>query len=261
MMTEFLILGPIEIRVGVRTVALGGSMFQTLLASFLVSGNKVLTVEELEQELWGTTPPLKKENALQAQISRLRRILVGLEPERVQHRITTYCTGYQFAISANELDATSFLQTLEAVRNRVNGNLHEDIAELRRALALWRGPVFGGLGGDVLCQTAAAKLEEGRITALELLYDLELQAGGYLGIIPELTQLVVENPLCEQFCGLLMVALYRSGRQVDALNVFRKLQHRLGDELGVDPSPMLRRYEKAILNHDPLLMRDRLQLI
>jgi SARP family transcriptional regulator, regulator of embCAB operon len=255
MTAEFSILGPVEIRLRGRTVVPGGSMLQILLGTFLVSGNKVLTVEKLEQELWGTTPPLKRENALQAQISRLRRTLARLEPERVQHRITTNCTGYQFAISPNELDSTVFLQTLKAVRNRARRDLYEDIAELRSALALWRGPIFGGLSGDVLCQAAAAKLEEARITALELLYDLELQTDEYAKVIPELTQLIAENPFSEQFCGLLMAALYRSGRQIDALDVFRKFRHRLAEELGVDPSPTLRHYEKAVLNHDPLLMQ------
>jgi DNA-binding SARP family transcriptional activator len=260
-MTEFLVLGPIEIRLATRTVTPGGTMLQTLLGALLVSDNKTVTVETLEQELWGTTPPSKKENALQAQISRLRRTLARLEPERADNRVSTSCAGYQFAVSPTELDVGSFLNTVETVRARVTGDLHQDIAELRTALARWRGPVFGGITGDVVCQTAAARFEEARINALELLYDLELEAGRYATAIPELTQLVAENPLREQFCGLLMVGLYRSGRQIDALNVFRRLRHQLGEELGVDPSPTLRRYERAILEHDPLLLQEKRQLI
>jgi SARP family transcriptional regulator, regulator of embCAB operon len=260
-MTEFLVLGPIEIRLATRTVTPGGAMLQTLLAALLVSDNRTVTVEALEQELWGTTPPAKKENALQAQISRLRRTLARLEPGRGHNRVSTSCAGYQFAVSPTELDVASFLKTVETVRTRVTGNLDQDIAELRAALDLWRGPVFGGITGDVLCRTATAKFEEARINALELLYDLELEAGRYAAAIPELTQRVAENPLREQFCGLLMVALYRSGRQIDALNVFRRLRHQLGEELGVDPSPTLRRYERAILEHDPLLLQEKRQLI
>lgn len=255
MTTEFFILGPVEIRAKGQTIAPRGSMLQTLLCAFLVSENKILAVDKLEQELWGTTPPAKSENALQAQISRLRRTLERLEPERAQHRLITNCAGYQFAISPNELDSTVFLQTLKAVRDHARRNLCEDIAELRGALALWRGPIFGGLSGDVLCQAAAAKLEEARITALELLYDLELQTGEYSKIIPELTGLIAENPFSEQFCALLMASLYRSGRQIDALDVFHKFRRRLAEELGVDPSPTLRHYQKAVLNHDPLLMQ------
>lgn len=260
-MTEFQVLGPIEIRQANRTAAVGGTMLQTLLATLLVSGNKPVTVEALEQELWGTTPPTKKENALQAQVSRLRRTLARLEPDRTHNRVTTSRAGYQFAVAPTELDVASFLNTVVTVRGRADGSLHEDIDELREALALWRGPVFGGITGDVLCQTAAAKFDEARINALELLYDLELEAGRYADAIPELTQLVAENPLREQFCGLLMVALYRSGRQIDALRVFRRLRHQLGEELGVDPSPILRRYERAILEHDPLLLQESRQLI
>jgi DNA-binding SARP family transcriptional activator len=232
-------------------------MLRALLSVLLVLHNRPVPVETLEQELWGPAPPSKKENALQAQVSRLRRMLARLEPDRPANRVSTTCAGYRFAIQPHELDVTSFLDAVRKVRDRADGDLHEDIRELRSALALWRGPVFGGPIGDTVCQTAARTFEEARLNALELLYDLELEAGRHATAIPELTQLVAENPLQEQFCGLLMVALYRSGRQIDALNVFRRLRRQLDEELGLDPSPAMQMYQRAILEHDSWLVHDR----
>jgi DNA-binding SARP family transcriptional activator len=254
-MSEFLVLGPMEIHHQNRVVRPRGPMLQTLLAAFLAAGGKLAMADALSEELWGATPPSKADNALQAQISRLRRTLGRLEPGREQPRLVTSVCGYQLRIDADELDAWTFLRTVDEIRDRTGGDPARDVADLRAALELWRGPVFGGLTGGPLCQTAAAKWEEARLNALDLLYDRELEVGEHARAIPELTELVAQNPLQEQFCRLLMVALYRSGRQTDALEVYRQLRHRLGDELGIDPSPVLRRYEQAILNHDPLLLK------
>ncbi|MFL6139498.1 MAG: BTAD domain-containing putative transcriptional regulator [Frankiaceae bacterium] len=251
---NLLVLGTMEIRTPGETVRLRGTMKQTLLATFLAAANKLVTVDALAEELWGTTPPPKMENALQAQISRLRRVLARLEPERAEPRLVTSVSGYRFTVACEELDAALFLHTVDTIRVRAGSDPHRDVADLREALSLWRGPVFGGLTGGPLCQTAAAKYQESRIAALELLYELELRTGGYARIIPELTELVRQNPLQEQFCSLLMISLYRSGRQIDALSVYRQLRHRLADDFGIEPSPVLRKCEKAILNHDAMLL-------
>ena len=228
---------------------------QTLVAVFLTAGDRLLRADALAEELWGWTPPANPENALQAQISRLRRTLAKLEPQRADPRLSTTVSGYRFSVHWSELDATTFMRRVDEIRSRPATDIRKDIAELRKALALWRGPVFGGLVGGNACQSAAAKYEESKTAALELCYDLELKAGGHARVIPELTELVGQNPLQEQFCSLLMVALYRSGRQIDALNVYRRLRQELDENLGVEPSPVLRRFEQAILTHDPLLMR------
>jgi DNA-binding SARP family transcriptional activator len=230
-------------------------MRQTLLAAFLAAEDKLVAIDLLAEELWGTTPPAKMENALQAQISRLRGALRRIEPERHEHRLSTSAAGYRFAVHWSEIDAASFVHTVDTIRARGGTDLNRDIADLRSALELWRGPVFGGLAGGLLCQTAAAKYDEARHTALEMLFDLELRNGAHAKVIPELAELVAQNPMQEQFCSLLMVALYRVGRQADALNVYRDLRCRFDAELGIEPSPVLRQYERAILNHDPLLMR------
>jgi SARP family transcriptional regulator, regulator of embCAB operon len=235
-------------------------MQQSLLAALLVAAGTLVTVDSLILELWGTTPPAKVENALQAQVSRIRRTLASIEPDRDASRVVTSTSGYLFTIDRGELDACVFLDTVDAIHARrgrgVSSNPQHDIESLRSALTHWRGPVFGGLTGGPLCQTAAAKYVESRNSALTLLFELELRVGGHERILPELTELYARNPSHEQFCMLLMRALYRSGRQLDALNVFRKYRHNLVETLGIEPSPALCQYERAILTHDPMLLND-----
>ena len=261
-MLEFRVLGAIEIRQKNNIVRFGGTVQQTLFAALLSDAGTLFTVESLIEELWGTTPPAKVENALQAQVSRLRRRLSRLEPERDESRLQTSAAGYLLAVEPCESDVGQFLGALRRVRDRVTGeestDLERDIWEIRQALDLWRGPVFGGLLGGPLCQIAAGRYEESRNAALSLLYELELRVGGHARVLPELTALCASNPLQEQFCLLLMLALYRCGRQVDALNTYRQFRQRLVDDLGVEPSPVLQQYEKAILVHDPALMNDEL---
>lgn len=257
---QFSILGAIEIRKQNHIVRLSGTMQQTLLAALVVSGGTLLTVDALVEELWGTTPPSKVGNALHAQVSRLRRSLARLEPDRTESRLATSASGYLLNVDRSELDAWAFVDTVDVIRNRVEAGLMsnalEYVADIRRALAAWRGPVFGGLTGGPLCQTAAAKYTESRNAALSLLYELEIKSGRSVKILPELTELFAQNPSQEQLCMLLMLALYRSGRQIDALNIYRKFRRRLADNLGIEPTPTLREYERAILAHDPFLMTD-----
>jgi DNA-binding SARP family transcriptional activator len=257
---HFFILGAIEIRKQDHVVRLSGTMQQTLLAALLVSGGTLLTVDTLMEELWGTTPPSKVGNALHAQISRLRRNLAGLEPERTESRLCTSASGYLLSVDRSELDAWTFVDTVEKIRSRMEaglvGSMLAYVADIRAALARWRGPVFGGLTGGPLCQTAAAKYSESRIAALSLLYELEIKSGRSVKILPELTELFAQNPSQEQLCMLLMLALYRSGRQIDALSVYRKFRRRLAEGLGIEPTPALQEYERAILAHDPILMTD-----
>jgi DNA-binding SARP family transcriptional activator len=264
-MPAFCILGAIGIRKHDRFVMLGGGILQqTLLAALLVSAGSVVTADSLTDELWGTTPPAKVENALQAQVSRLRRRLTQAEPERGEPRLQTSPSGYLFTMNRTELDAWVFMDAVEAIRARAEHDVtsapRSSIAELRRILQLWRGPVFGGLAGGPICQTAANRFREARNATLALLYELELRQGGHARILPELIELYAQNPLREQFCALLIVAFYRAGRQIDALNTYRRFKCRLGETLGIEPSPVLNRYEQAILTHDPSLMRDDLAL-
>lgn len=253
-MLVFSVLGSMEIHGVNRNLRPKGTMIQTLFASFLAEGDQFVRTDALAEELWGGAPPAKSDNALQAQVSRLRRLLALAEPGEGAQRLTANASGYRLSVHWTEFDASIFQHKVDAIRDRSGSDPQRDATDLRAALALWRGPVFGGLIGGPICQTATAKYEESRTFALEYLYELELAADGHTRVIPELTELVRKHPLRERFCSLLMVALYRSGRQTDALEVYRNLRRRLDEDLGIEPSPVLRRYEQAILNHDPVLL-------
>lgn len=259
-MTAFSVLGGIEMRVGGKVFRPGGAMQQTLLAVLLVHGGTVVTADTLMGELWGPTPPKKVENALQAQISRIRRSLAALEPQRTDSRVATSTSGYLLELDRDELDAQVFLDTVDGIRGKVEQGLSRDVRAdadaLRAALGQWRGPVFGGLSGGPICQTAAARLVELKHAANALLYELELRAGRHEWVLPELIELYARNPSHERLCILLMRAFYRSGRQLDALNVYRQCRRSLVETLGIEPSPLLAWYERAILTHDPALLAD-----
>ncbi|WP_173060581.1 AfsR/SARP family transcriptional regulator [Phytohabitans houttuyneae] len=259
-MLSFLVLGPMEVRTHDRTVTFKGPIQQTLLAMFLCSGEKLITVNALIEELWGTTPPATVENALQANISRLRRTLARLEPRRQESRLATRTSGYQFNLERAELDAAKMLETVDSIRARAGNYRRRDVADLREVLALWRGPVFGGLTGGPICQAAVAKYDEYRTAALVMLYEAELAGGEHAKIVPELRELVTENSSQECFSSLLMIALYRSGRQTDALTVARQLRTNLIDELGIEPSPAVQDLERAILNHDIRMRQENTEL-
>ena len=238
-----------------------GVMIQTLFASLLAAGDRFVgRADALAEELWGGTRPPGPTMRCRPRSAGCRRLLARAEPDNGAQRLTANFSGYRLSVHWTELDAAVFQHNVDVVRDRPAADLRRDVADLRNALTLWRGPVFGGLLGVTICQTAAAKYEESKMAALGLLYDLELKIGGHARIIPELTELTHHHPLCEQFCSLLMVALYRSGRQIDALDVYRRLKRRLDEDLGIEPSPVLRRYEQAILNHDPRLIASQQRL-
>lgn len=212
----------------------------------------VLT-ETLIGELWAEQVPSHVENALQAHVSRLRGRLATLEPERTCVRLVTHPSGYQLLVEDDELDSAVFTRELERIRSEAAAGPAQRAKDLRRILALWRGPVLGGVTAGPLCQAATARYEESRMSALELLFDNELQNGNHANIIPELRELLSRYTYQERFGQQLMIALYRSGRQADALKVYRELWRKLTEELGLEPSPAMRDYERAVLNRDPLL--------
>ncbi|HEY3608765.1 MAG TPA: AfsR/SARP family transcriptional regulator [Pseudonocardiaceae bacterium] len=235
---------PVEIR---------GTIQRTLLATLLTVGSHPVPMGALVEELWGEHPPATAENALQAHISRLRRKLQGVAGAG-SVRLVGLPSGYRLLVPAEDVDALLFLRTLGEVRGRQATDADDGaIVRLRAALALWFGPVFGGLVGGPICQAAVARFEAARSVAAETLFDLELRQGRHTEIIPELSGLVESQALNERFCEQLMVALYRSGRQIEALDAYRRMRLRLDTELGVAPSPTLRTYERAILAHDPAL--------
>lgn len=248
---KFLLLGALECWLGRWPVEVRGTIQRTLLAALLAAGSKSVSVDALVEELWGDHPPARAENALQAHVSRLRRKLhCGGNTSAC---LSSLPSGYRLTVSEEDVDATAFMRELNDGRGRPNTDATATVAKLRSAMALWRGPVFGGPLGGPICQAAAARYEAARSVAVEMLFDLELRCGRHTEVIPELSELVESQSLNERFCEQLMVALYRSGRQTEALDVYRRMRMRLDADLGVEPSPTLRKYERAILVHDPAL--------
>lgn len=252
-MLSFRILGPLEIITETRVLRPKGSLQSALLTTLLASARQLVPTDALIVELWGEQHPARVENALQAHISRLRRRLSALELDSGESRLVTHASGYQLMVRDEELDASCFICGLEDIRGRAAADAAAAARRLRCLLGLWRGHAFGSLPVGPLRQAAAARYEESRVAALELLFEHELRDGNHAKIIPELRELLARYKFQERFRQQLMVALYRSGRQADALNVYRELWHRLSEELGLEPSPTMRQYERAILDHDPSL--------
>lgn len=255
-MMRFSILGDFEIQTPTRIVHPKGSLERVLLVTLLVRMRKVVPIASLIEELWGSQPPARVENALQAHVSRWRRRLGVLDPEMPRPRLITYPAGYQLLVDDDELDASVVTRRLERIRARPGGDPQQTVAELRSLLALWRGPALTGIVCGPICRAAAIRYEELLIAAWELLFDAELRAGNHTGLIPEIQDVLARHSFNERFWQQFIIALYRSGRQVDALNVYHKLRQRLTEELGLEPSPAMRYYERAILVQDPELLAD-----
>jgi SARP family transcriptional regulator, regulator of embCAB operon len=251
---QFNILGPVEVQCGDEGIEVRGAQQRTLLVTLLVNAGRLVLTESIINEVWGQVPPNRVENALHAHVSRLRRRFAAI-CQRSAPDITSWPSGYRLELGPeSELDSTILTDVLFEVR-RADMPVAQATARLRSALALWRGPVFGGPLGGPICAAAATRYEQARLSALSLLYDLELERGRHAEIIDELAGLVSSEDLNERLCEQLMVALYRAGRQAEALAEYRKMWGRLNDQLGVNASPSLRKYEQAILIQDPVLMR------
>ena len=236
---EFRILGPLEVLAEDRPVALGGAKQRALLAVLLLHANEVVSRDRLIDELWGASPPDTARTALQVYVSQLRKALG-------RDLILTQPPGYLIRVSDGELDFHRFERLVATART-------EEPAQaallLREGLALWRGAPLAELI-DSFATGERARLEEQRLTVLEQRIQADLALGRHAELVPELEGLVREQPLRERLRGQLMLALYRCGRQADALEVYRSGRQLLDEELGLKPDDELQRLERAILNHD-----------
>lgn len=251
---EFRVLGPLEVLEGGRALCLGGRKQRVLLAVLVMHAGRVVSSERLCEALWGSDPPRGWASTLQVHVSNLRK---ALDPEVVcghrSARIVTRAPGYVLVAAPGQVDVRRF-KDLVAEAGRATGGSHCDIAFLLgEALSLWRGPMLADLVDNPVIRAGVVGMEEVRMAAVEDRIEAELALGVHGRLIGELEQLVVEYPLRERFRGQLMVALYRSGRQVEALAVYRQARRDLVEGLGLDPSPFLRRLEAAILEQSPAL--------
>jgi DNA-binding SARP family transcriptional activator len=240
---EFRILGPLEVTDGERALALGGVKQRLLLAVLLLRRNELVSPDLLRAELWGERPPATAAKSIQVYVSRLRKEL-GAD------KLVTRPPGYALRVEDSELDAAQFDRLLAEARTADPARAAD---RLRTALALWRGPALADLAYETSVQPDIQRLDELRLAALEERIDADLAGGRHGQVIGELEALVVKHPLRERLRGQLMLALYRSSRHAEALNIYRNAQRELSDELGLEPSRELRRLEQAILRQDPAL--------
>ncbi|MEV0135937.1 BTAD domain-containing putative transcriptional regulator [Dactylosporangium sp. NPDC050688] len=245
------VLGPVGITVGGRSVEINRPRWLTVLAYLLLNANQVVTMERLIDATWGPAPPATARAQIQSDIHALRRAVRAACP--TVEPITTLPGGYRLDVRPEELDLSLFTDRVALARAEAGRGRQAAAADLmREALALWRGPALSGAGGDVL-EPARVRLEELRVDEYEWLVDLELALGRHHRLIAELTEHVTRHPLRERPRVQLMLALYRSGRQPDALRVAREGRRLLAEEHGLDPGPALTEMETAILRQDPAL--------
>ncbi|WP_330242524.1 BTAD domain-containing putative transcriptional regulator [Streptomyces sp. NBC_00525] len=253
---EFRILGPVQVfdeRTGVPIVPSGAKQ-RALLGALVVKAGQAVSADRLVDELWGEHPPVNAANALQAHVARLRRLLPDPPPaasEGAPHAwLVTRAPGYVLRLGHAGTDARNFHRLAAEGRGLAPTDPGRSADVLRRALALWRGPALEGSGRGTICSVEASLLEESRLVALESLYTACLGAGRAGEITGELEELTTAHPLRERFHELLMTALYRCGRQAEALWVYNRAHRRLVRDLGVEPGPLLRGRMEAI-RHDP----------
>jgi DNA-binding SARP family transcriptional activator len=252
---EFGILGPLAVTDGEdRPVDIRGPRQRTLLTVLLLHANEVVSRDRLIEDLWEGDPPGTAATALHGYVSQLRK---ALEPQAAggeQRLLLTRSPGYVLRVDPERLDLTRFENLVrEGKRALVDGEAHAASATLAGALALWRGPPLSEFASAPFALAERLRLEELRLSALEERVEADLGLGRHTDVVPELEALVAEHPLRERFRGQLMLALYRSGRQAEALEAYRRGRQTLVNELGIEPGGPLQELEKAILNHDPAL--------
>lgn len=240
---DFRLLGPLEVSESERPLPLGGVKQRSVLAILLMHADELVTKDLLIDEIWGGAPPATATKSVQVYVSRLRKAL-GAE------RVDTHSGGYVLRVEPEELDVARFEQ-LAAEASRTTPQ--EAARKLREALALWRGPALADLAYEGFAQPEIARLEEMRLTVLEQRIDADLALGRHAELIGELEALVARHPLQERLRCHLMLALYRSARQAEALDAYRAARRELSEALGLEPSEQLKQLEQAILRHDGAL--------
>lgn len=244
---DFRLLGPLEVRDDDRVLTLGAAKQRALLTTLLLHANEVVSADRLIEELWGDERPPTAENTLQAYVSRLRKALGG-------NRIRTSPPGYVTEVEPEELDVARFEHLArEGKQALARGEASLALNVLQQALALWRGKPLAELSHSSSVQIEIARLEEEHLSTLEDRLEAELAVGRHAETIGELTALSAQHPLRERLREQLMLALYRAGRQADALEVYRQTREFFVEELGLEPSRKLQQLQSDILIHDPSL--------
>jgi YVTN family beta-propeller protein len=252
---EFRILGPLEVVDNGHPIEIGGHKQRALLAVLLLQANEIVSADVLVDALWGESPPPTAAKTVQVYVSRLRKVLgqngAGTSSDV---RVETRGPGYMLRVGEAELDANVFRTMLEAARNALAAGDPEAAADgIRGALALWRASPLADLAYESFAQAEIARLDELRLAAQEEWVEAQLALGRHAEVVPDLEALVRRHPLRERLLGQLMLALYRSDRQGEALHAYQEGRRELAQELGLEPSQRLQTLERRILEHDPEL--------
>ena len=263
---EVAVLGPIEVELDARAVDLGTPKQRALVAALALSAGRPVSVDTIVDLLWGDTAPPGVNTTLQAYVSGLRRVMEpGRERRAPATVLVTVAPGYALRLADDALDARVFERTVRAQQHALQALqpigppavgadvLTEAVTRLDAALALWRGTPYGELEDAPQAVAERARLEELRLVALELRATAELALGHHGTVVAELEALTGEHPLRERLWGLWALALTRSGRQADALEVLRRVRDVLDEELGLEPGQELRDLQTAVLRQDPSL--------
>jgi DNA-binding SARP family transcriptional activator len=249
MTVQISILGSVEVRVDGEVVGVPPGKQRALLTLLALRAPERVSAESAADALWPRAAPAEAMRSLQVTVSRLRRSLGA-----ARAALETVASGYRLAVEADHIDARRFETLIGAARKaRLEGDGNTARRLLDDALAMWRGPPLADVAFESFAQGEIARLEELRLAAIEERIDARLSAGEHLLVVAELEQLAAEHPSRERLVSLLMLALYRCGRQSDALEAYTRSRRRLDDELGLEPSSELRRLEAAILRQDPSL--------
>lgn len=250
---DFSVLGPLRITASTGPVEIRGVKERTLLAHLVASAGRMVPTADLIESLWGEQPPRSAVKSLQTYVLRLRN---ALEPERdgAPGLLVTDGAGYRLTANADDIDAERFVRLVAFGRRAMAAGSTEAAAStLAEALALWRGPAYSGFESTSFGQAEGRRLEELRLSATEDRWAAELDLGRTAAVVAELERLVRVHPLRERAWALLMLALYRSGRQGDALDAYQRARQFLDDELGVAPGQELRTLHSQVLAQDPTL--------
>ncbi|GAA2223860.1 hypothetical protein GCM10010232_05630 [Streptomyces amakusaensis] len=240
----FHVLGPLHVTVKGTPVPVGGRRSQIILAILALEANWAVPLDRLVDAVWGASPPASARTQIRICVSALRRAFAEAgAPDLIE----THHSGYRLRLPPGALDSTVFEAEVAHARTLAcEGLTAEAVVELRHALTRWSGPALAGLDCPAV-ESAARRLEEGRLRAVEERVRLELDLGRHEDLVGELAELVREHPFREHLHAQLMLALYRSGRTAEALAVHRRIRSDLAEELGVDPGAELRGLEQTIL--------------
>jgi len=246
-MERFRILGPIEVWADQGWTGIGAPKWRALLATLLLNPGQVVSTERLITELWGFKPPERASNLVSVYVLRLRRLLGDTDGQV----LTTRAPGYQLLVDPGDLDAGRFEALVGQGRQALNsGNFRRAAEVLAEALALWRGRALADVPPSELIRAEADRLEESRLTALELRIEADIGCGQHAQLVPELRRLVSDHPLREGLWSLLIRALDAAGRRAEALSAYGQAREVISAELGIDPGPELQRLFQVMLTAD-----------